>query len=81
MKQTSQSSRGFIIALAGTILWSTTGPLISYLSKTYSLPSLVLAFWRDLFVTFGMAVGLLLFSRARFHLACRTGRNAPVAGV
>lgn len=68
MKQTSQSSRGFIIALAGTILWSTTGPLISYLSKTYSLPSLVLAFWRDLFVTFGMVVGLLLFSRARFHL-------------
>lgn len=68
MKQTSQSSRGFIIALAGTVLWSTTGPLISYLSKTYSLPSLVLAFWRDLFVTFGMAVGLLLFSRARFQL-------------
>ncbi len=32
------------------------------------MPSLVLAFWRDLFVSFGMAVGLLVFSRARFHL-------------
>ncbi|MBL8080950.1 MAG: EamA family transporter [Anaerolineales bacterium] len=68
MKQTSQASRGFIIALIATILWSTTGPLISYLSKTYSLPSLVLAFWRDLFVSFGMVIGLLIFSRARFFL-------------
>lgn len=64
----SNSSRGFIIALTATVLWSTTGPLISYLSKTYLLPSLVLAFWRDLFVTFGMLVGLLIFSRSRFFL-------------
>jgi drug/metabolite transporter (DMT)-like permease len=68
MKQTSQSSRGFIIALIATVLWSTTGPLISYLSKTYSLPALVLAFWRDLFVSFGMLMGLLIFSRGRFFL-------------
>ena len=66
--QTSTSSRGFIIALSATIIWSTTGPLISYLSKTYALPSLVLAFWRDLFVSFGMVVGLLVFNRVRFSL-------------
>ncbi len=65
---TSTFSRGYIIALTATFLWSTTGPLISYLSKTYALPSLVLAFWRDLFVSFGMVVGLFIFSRARFHL-------------
>ncbi len=68
MKASSQSSRGFIIALVATVLWSTTGPFISYLGKTYSLPSLVLAFWRDLFVSFGMSVGLLILSRARFFL-------------
>ena len=68
--QTSSStfSRGYIIALTATLLWSTTGPLIGYLSKTYALPSLVLAFWRDLFVSFGMLVGLLVFNRARFQL-------------
>jgi drug/metabolite transporter, DME family len=68
--QTSSStfSRGYLIALIATFLWSTTGPLISYLSKTYALPSLVLAFWRDLFVSFGMAAGLLVFSRTRFQL-------------
>jgi drug/metabolite transporter (DMT)-like permease len=65
---TSSSSRGYLIALIATVLWSTTGPFISYLSKTYALPSLVLAFWRDLFVSFGMLVGLLVFSRSRFHL-------------
>jgi drug/metabolite transporter (DMT)-like permease len=69
MKTSSQLTRGYMIALTATVLWSTTGILISYLSKTYSLPSLVLAFWRDLFVSFGMVVGLLIFSRARFHLA------------
>ncbi len=68
MNQSSQSSRGFVIALTATVIWSTTGIFISYLSKTYSLPSLVLAFWRDLFVSFGMAAGLLMFSRARFQL-------------
>ena len=61
-------SRGYFIAITATVLWSTTGVLISYLSKNYQLPSLVLAFWRDLFVSFGMLVGLLAFSRKRFHL-------------
>lgn len=64
----SNFSRGYIIALAATFLWSTTGPLISYLVKTYELPSLVLAFWRNLFIAFGMLAGLLIFSRARFRL-------------
>jgi drug/metabolite transporter, DME family len=67
MTYTSQS-RGYIIALIATVLWSSTGIIISYLNVTYSLPSLVLAVWRDLFVSFGMVVGLLLFSRSRFQL-------------
>jgi len=61
-------SRGYFIALTATVLWSSTGVLISYLSKTYALPSLVLAFWRDLSVSAGMFAGLFVFSRARFHL-------------
>ena len=69
MQTSSRLSRGYIIALIATVLWSTTGIIISYLSKTYSLPSLVLAFWRDFFVSIGMVVGLLAFSRIRFHLA------------
>jgi len=67
MKSASYS-RGYLIAFIATVLWSTTGVLISYLSQTYALPSLTLAFWRDLFVSFGMLVGLLVFSRGRFQL-------------
>jgi drug/metabolite transporter, DME family len=67
-RRSTSLSRGYAIALVATILWSTTGPFISYLSKTYNLPSLVLAFWRDLFISFGMLAGLLIFSRVRFQL-------------
>lgn len=66
--KSSTYSRGYIIALTATVLWSFTGILISYLSKTYALPSLVLAFWRDLFLSIGLALIFALFSRARFHL-------------
>ena len=69
MTTTSSFNRGYVIALFATILWSTTGPIISYLNKTYALPSLVLAFWRDLFVSLGMIAGLLIFSRSRLHLS------------
>jgi drug/metabolite transporter, DME family len=66
--KSSSYSRGYIIAMTATVLWSFTGILISYLSRTYALPSLVLAFWRDLFVSLGMIVAFILLSRARFHL-------------
>ncbi len=61
-------SRGYAIGLSATILLSFTGILISYLDRAYQLPSLVLAFWRDVFVVFGLVVAFLIFSRARFRL-------------
>ncbi len=75
------SSRGFLIALTATVIWSTTGIIISYLSKTYSLPSLVLAFWRDLFVSFGMVAGLFIFSRPRFQLDRRHWKFMVLYGL
>jgi drug/metabolite transporter (DMT)-like permease len=62
------ASSGYLIGLGATLLLSFTGILISYLSRTYQLPSLVLAFWRDVFVVFGLVVIFALFSRARFRL-------------
>ncbi len=69
MQETSKSSSpGYLIGLTATLLLSFTGILISYLNRTYRLPSLVLAFWRDLFVVIGLAVVFLLFGRSRFRL-------------
>jgi len=73
-QSSSRSSQGFFIALGATFLWSTTGPLISYITTTYQLPSLILAFWRDLFVSFGMLAGLALINRSLFHME---RRHAP----
>jgi drug/metabolite transporter (DMT)-like permease len=69
MHLTSKSpSRGYLIALGATVLLSFTGILISYLSRAYHLPSLVLAFWRDVFVACGLIVIFAFFSRRRFEL-------------
>ncbi len=47
-----------LISLVGTAIWSTTAIFIAHLSNHYRLPPLVLAFWRDLFVALGLALGL-----------------------
>lgn len=68
-QSSSNTSRGYFIALVATLLWSFTGVLISYLSRTYALPSLVLAFWRDLSLTAGLLLFFLVFTPERFRLA------------
>jgi drug/metabolite transporter (DMT)-like permease len=69
MHETSKNtSRGYLVGLAATILLSFTGILISYLSRAYGLPSLVLAFWRDVFVALGLVVAFAALSRRRFAL-------------
>ena len=70
MQETSKnSSPGYLIGLRATLLLSFTGILISYLNRTYHLPSLVLAFWRDCFVALGSGSRVFaLFSRGRFRL-------------
>ena len=62
-------TQGYLICLAATILWSTTGVLIRYLTENFHLPALVLAFWRDLFVTLALLSVLGLFMPARLRAA------------
>jgi len=63
----SRLSRGYLIALVGTAIWSTTAIFIRYLTTNYALPPLVLAFWRDLFVAAGLAAALVVFNRGLFR--------------
>jgi len=46
----STLTRGYLIALVSAVFLSTTAIFIRYLTQTYHLPALVLAFWRDAFV-------------------------------
>jgi len=49
-------TKGYAIAIAATAVWSTTAVFIRYLNVNYSLPPLVLAFWRDLFAAAALAI-------------------------
>jgi drug/metabolite transporter (DMT)-like permease len=60
-----------MICLAGTAVWSTTAIFIGYLSTTYRLPSLVLAFWRDLLVASALAVVFAVFRPVRLQVERR----------
>jgi len=65
-------NKGTLIALAGTLVWSTTAIFIRYLSIHYRMPPFVLAFWRDGLLAFLMGIAFLLFSRKRLHLPAGT---------
>ncbi len=50
-KTSTHATRGYLIALAAALFLSTTAIFIRHLTQTYQLPALILAFWRDVFVT------------------------------
>jgi drug/metabolite transporter (DMT)-like permease len=53
-------ARGYCVALVSAAVFSTTAIFIRYLTQTYQLPPLVLAFWRDGFVVLTLWPILLL---------------------
>lgn len=60
-------TKGYLTALASAAVLSTTAVLIRYLTQTYDLPALVLAFWRDFFLAAGLFLGLRLLAPAQLH--------------
>jgi drug/metabolite transporter (DMT)-like permease len=52
---------GFPIALAAAVFLSTTAIFIRYITLTFNIPALVLAFWRDVFVVTTLLLALGLF--------------------
>ena len=53
-------TRGYAIALLSAAILSTTAIFIRYLTQTYHIPPLVLAFWRDLMVALTLLPALAL---------------------
>lgn len=64
----SASTKGFLIALTGTVLWSTTAILIRYLNDAFEMPPLVLAFWRDTLVAVTLFLVFLILNRKLFKV-------------
>lgn len=59
-RERSDLARGYPIAVASAIILSTTAIFIRYLTQTYNMPALVLAFWRDSFVALTMLIVLAI---------------------
>jgi DME family drug/metabolite transporter len=64
----SHTTKGYLIAIIGVTFWSFTGILISYLIENFEIPALLLAFWRDLFVSIALVAALLLIRRSLLHI-------------
>ncbi len=62
-------ARGYPIALLSAAILSTTAILIRYLTQTYQLPAMVLAFWRDSFVALTLLLVLGLIKPRLLFLA------------
>jgi drug/metabolite transporter (DMT)-like permease len=62
------STRGYVIALVGTAIWSSTAVFIGYLTTRFHMPPLVLAFWRDLIVAGALLGTLALVARPLLRL-------------
>lgn len=56
----SNTSRGYAVAFVSAAILSTTAIFIRYLTQTYNMPALVLAFWRDGFVALSLLPALAL---------------------
>lgn len=70
----STLTRGYAIALVSAVILSTTAVFIRHLTVAYGMPPLVLAFWRDAFVTLTLLVVLgvvrpVLLRAGRQHLS------------
>ncbi|HEX7976238.1 MAG TPA: DMT family transporter [Anaerolineales bacterium] len=62
-------NRGYLIAIIGTLIWSTTAIFIRYLTETYRIPPLVLAFWRDSFAALALAGAFLAVTPTRLRVS------------
>ncbi|GAP06627.1 predicted permease, DMT superfamily [Anaerolinea thermolimosa] len=61
---TRNQTKGYVIALVGTFIWSTTAILIRHLTNQWHLPPIILAFWRDFFVFLILVLILGFFRRS-----------------
>ncbi|MDE3089317.1 MAG: EamA family transporter [Chloroflexota bacterium] len=63
--------RGYIIVLAGTVIWALTGIVIKILLTRYGMETLTIAFWRVFIVTAFVFLALLIVDAKQLRLAPR----------
>ena len=64
----TQLTRGYSVAFISAVILSTTAIFIRYLTQTYHLPALILAFWREVVVALTMLLALGLLKPAMLRV-------------
>jgi len=64
---------GYTVAVISAVILSTTAIFIRFLTETYHIPALVVAFWRDVFVAVTLLPALALIKTHLLHID-RTNR-------
>ncbi|WP_129632594.1 DMT family transporter [Candidatus Oscillochloris fontis] len=64
----SPQAKGYLTALIGITVWSTTGVFMSHLIVTYHIPAFVLALWRNLLVCVALLPVLLFVNRTLLRI-------------
>ena len=70
-KPTSRPARGYLICLLGIAIWSTTAIFIRYITQNFSMPPLLLALWRDLFVCLTLGAIFIALNRPLLRVGQR----------
>ncbi len=74
-------TRGYTVAFFSAVILSTTAIFIRYLTQNYHLPALVLAFWREVFVTVIMLVALGVLRPVLLRVNCLALRYLVLYGL
>jgi drug/metabolite transporter (DMT)-like permease len=69
LPQARRDVRGFPVAILATVILSTTAIFIRYLTQTWQILPLILAFWRDLFTVLGLFLILVVGFRHRLRVS------------
>jgi len=64
----SRLTQGYIIAIIGIAVWSTTGIFIDYLVTHYHMPALLLALWRNVLVCVALVPALFFLRRSLLYI-------------
>jgi drug/metabolite transporter (DMT)-like permease len=67
----SSQARGYAVAVFAAVFLSTTAIFIRYLTQAYSIPALVLALWRDVFVVVALVPALAVARPGLLRLPAR----------
>ncbi len=77
----SRLTKGYLIAIIGITLWSTTGVFIGYLVTNYKMPALLLAFWRNVLVCAALFPALFIIRRSLLRISLSQIRFYALYGL